>query len=61
VHRPTGREPRLFADRRYLLLSRQSEPGKSRRQGWLDLNDNLAHIADKAVYARMEGGRLRWC
>ncbi len=60
VHRPTGREPQLFADRRYLLLSRQSEPSKSRRQGWLDLNDNLAHIADKAVYARMEGGRLRW-
>ena len=60
VYRPTGGEPPLFAEKRYLLLSRQSEPDQSRRAGWLDLNANLAAMADKAVYARMEGGRLRW-
>ena len=60
VYRPTGGEPSLFAEKRYLLLSRQSEPDQSRRAGWLDLNANLAAMADKAVYARMEGGRLRW-
>ena len=60
VYRPTGDEPPLFAARRYFLLSRQSEPDQSRRAGWLDLNANLAHLADRAVYARWEGGRLRW-
>lgn len=60
VYRPTGKEPALFAARRYLLLSRQSEPDRSRRAGWLDLNDNIAAIADRAVYARIEAGRLRW-
>ena len=60
VYRPTGDEPPLFAARRYFLLSRQSEPDQSRRAGWLDLNANLAELADRAVYARMEGGRLRW-
>lgn len=60
VYRPTGGEPPLFAARRYMLLSRQSEPDKSRRAGWIDLNDNLAAMATKPVYARFEGGRLRW-
>ncbi|MBP5543884.1 MAG: transposase [Kiritimatiellae bacterium] len=60
VYRPVGGEPTLFAERRLLLLSRQSEPDKSRRAGWLDLNANLAAIADRAVYARIEGGKLKW-
>ena len=60
VHRPTGAEPPLFAERRLLLLSRQTDPDKSRRAGWLDLNADLAALADRAVYARIEGGRLRW-
>lgn len=60
VYRPTGGEPPLFVERRLLLLSRQSEPDQSRRAGWLDLNANLAALADRAVYARIEGGRLRW-
>ncbi len=61
VHNEWGRlvEAKV-AEKRYLLLSRQSEPDQSRRAGWLDLNANLAVLADKAVYARMEGGRLRW-
>ncbi len=61
VHNEWGRlvEAKV-AEKRYLLLSRQSEPDQSRRAGWLDLNANLAAMADKAVYARMEGGRLRW-
>lgn len=60
VHHPTGGEPPLFAERRLLLLSRQTHPGKSRRDGWLDLNADLAGLADRAVYARIEAGRLRW-
>ena len=60
VYRPTGGEPPLFAARRYLLLSRQSNPDQGRRAGWLDLNANLAEMADRAVYARVENGRLRW-
>ena len=60
VYRPTGDEPPLFAARRYLLLSRQSEPERSRRAGWLDLNANLAELANRPVYARFEEGRLRW-
>ncbi len=59
VYRPTGQEPPLFAERRYLLLSRQSNPGGNRREGWLDLNANLAEMADRAVYARVESGRLK--
>lgn len=36
-------------------------PAETRREGWLDLNANLAEIADKAVYARIGvGGRLEW-
>ena len=60
VHRPTGAETPLFAEGRLLLLSRQTDPGRSRRAGWLDLNADLAALADRAVYARIEGGRLRW-
>ncbi|MBR1837112.1 MAG: transposase [Kiritimatiellae bacterium] len=60
IYRPTGGEPPLFASKRLLLLSRQSEPDKSRRAGWLDLNDNLAALSDRAVYARIDEGRLRW-
>ena len=60
VYRPTGGEPPLFAVKRYLLLSRQSAPDSSKRAGWLDLNAKLAEMADRAVYARFEGGRMRW-
>lgn len=60
IYRPTNSEPPLFAERRLLLLSRQSEPDQSRRAGWLDLNANLSAIADRAVYARVEGGKLKW-
>ncbi len=60
VYRPQGGEPPLFAERRLLLLSRQSEPAKSRRAGWLDLNDNLAYLSDRAVYVRFDNGRLHW-
>ena len=61
VYRPTGGEPPLFAEGRYLLLSRQSEPEKSRRAGWLDLNANLADLADYAVYVRECGAGIREC
>ncbi len=60
VYRPTRAEPPLFPEGRLLLLSRQTDPGQSRRAGWLDLNADLAAMADRAVYARVEGGRLRW-
>ncbi len=61
VYKPVGDEPRLFAEGRYLLLSRQANPVDSRRQGWLDINADIAVMADRAVYARVgEGGRLAW-
>ncbi len=60
VYRPTGGEPPLFAEKRYLLLSRQSAPDSGKRAGWLDLNAKLVEMADRAVYARFEGGRMRW-
>ena len=61
VYRPVREEPGLFAEGRYLLLSRQANPVETRREGWLDINAQLATMADKAVYARVgEGGRLAW-
>ena len=61
VYRPVGDEPRLFAEGRYLLLSRQANPVDFRRQGWLNINADIATMADRAVYARVgENGRLVW-
>lgn len=54
VYRPKGDEPRLFAARRLLLLSRVAEPGTGRSAAWHGINDAIAEMALKtggaAVY-----------
>lgn len=64
VYRPKRDEPRLFAARRYLVLSRVAAPGVSRYDCWHGINAALARIAavtgGAAVYARREAGRIVW-
>ena len=54
-----------FTDYLFKLLRRNPAGTKQHRSiagnGYHSrLNANLAHLADRAVYARWEGGRLRW-
>ena len=44
VYRPKDDEPQLFAERRYLVLSRVFAEGTARGVGWHGINDALAEI-----------------
>lgn len=50
VYRPKDHEPRLFAEDRYLMLSRLAAPGMTRSQAWHSLNAALG------AQAQMHGG-----
>ena len=64
VYRPKDDEPQLFAERRYLVLSRVFADGTARGVGWHGINDALAEIGrgrGTSVYVqRARGGGLNW-
>ena len=64
VYRPKGDEPGLFAEGRYLVLSRVVALGTARGVGWHGINDALEEIVcaggGVGLYVKRVGGRLDW-
>lgn len=64
VYRPKNDEPQLFAERRYLVLSRVFADGTARGVGWHGINDALAEVGrarGASVYVRgSRGVGLNW-
>jgi len=64
VYRPKNDEPRLFAEKRYLVLSRVLADGTARGVGWHGINEALAAIGQKrgtSVYVTWERrAGLKW-
>ena len=56
TYKPTAQEARLFAEGRYLHLSRQTAPEGSKRDGWLQLNEDIARMAKACGCARYAKG-----
>ena len=52
VYRPKDHEPRLFAEDRYLMLSRLAAPGMTRAEAWHSLGRALGAMAEQ------HGGRF---
>lgn len=64
VCRPTGEEPRLFAEKRYLVISRVAGPDAAAGVAWHGLNAALDDIAlatgGIGVYVRCDHGEMKW-
>lgn len=66
AYRPHGDEPRLFAAKRLLVLSRMRDPEEPPRRGeLLELNDLCGRLArasegGKTVYAKSVGGKVAY-
>ena len=64
VYRPKHDEPALFAEGRFLVISRVAASGTGRGVAWHGINDALGEIAHASggvsLYVKYECGRMVW-